>query len=434
MPARSGTDVGALYDSVSPNTGDRAIGIAVGQELARHGVGTTQVLSPFEEVDTRGRLVVVGGGDLIRPLGDPFYDRFRASGPAVLNSAGVWDDADQLEYLRDYEFVSARTSREVDVLRSAVPDAQLLPCTTTTLESPDFRIEGLPDDEPAVGIHVVPHTLRLVPELVEIVDAIDRPKVFIPFTHYNYDDSFMESLPFDRSRAVVLPRLDPLELHAVMRQMSYVVVSTLHGTIFSYSQNVPFITADQRKVRNYLDDRGLSERIFHDGASLKDLVRQTEEERPDFSAQIAADRNAVHEAFARVAALAGGQKERTDEGGEGQATATNGAAEPKLLPAAEDPLTVRTFLLQQQEAVVRDRDVALAEAHRRTGDLTAQVRALGAEQRVLRAELAAGAEHTARLQADLDNALALLDGTLDRRFRAAARTVVDRIRSILVRQ
>jgi hypothetical protein len=434
MPPRSGADVGALYDSVSPNTGDRAIGIAVSQELARHGVGTTQVLSPFEAVDTRDRLVVVGGGDLIRPVGDAFYDRFRPSGPAVLNSAGVWDDADQLEYLRDYEFVSARTSREVDVLRSAVPDAQLLPCTTTTLESPDFRIEGLPDDEPAVGIHVVPHTLRLVPELVEIVDAIDRPKVFIPFTHYNYDDSFMESLPFDRSRAVVLPRLEPLELHAVMRQMSYVIVSTLHGTIFSYSQNVPFITVDQRKVRNYLDDRHLSDRIFHDGASLKDLVRQTEEERPDFSTQISADKEAVREAFARIATMAGGQTERTEAGGEGPATATGRADAQHLLPAAEDPLTVMTFLIEQQEAVVRDRDVALADAHRRAVDLTAQVRGLAADQRVLQAELAAGAEYAARLRTDLDTALALLNGTVDRRLRATARKVVDRIRSILVRQ
>ncbi|WP_043496704.1 polysaccharide pyruvyl transferase family protein [Georgenia sp. SUBG003] len=432
MPLRSGAGVGALYDSVSPNTGDRAIGIAVGQELARHGVGPTQVLSPFEEVDTHGRLVVVGGGDLIRPVGDNFYDRFRPSGPAVLNSVGVWDDADRLEYLRDYELVSARTSREVDVLRSAVPDAQLLPCTTTTLESPDIRIDGLPEDEPVVGIHVVPHTLRLVPELVEIVDAIDRPKVFIPFTHYNYDDSFMESLPFDRSRAVVLPRLEPLELHAVMRQMSYVIVSTLHGTIFSYSQNVPFITVDQRKVRNYLDDRGLSDRIFHDGPSLKDLVRQTEAEPPDFSAQISADKDAVHEAFTRIAAMVG--QPAGDAGGGVPRPDGDGADVPPLLPAAEDPLTVTTFLMEQQGAVVRDRDVALADAHRRAGDLTAQVRALAAEQRVLSAELAARAEYASRLRTDLDTALALLEGTVDRRLRATARKVVDRIRSILVRQ
>lgn len=423
MPVRSGGAVGALYDSVSPNTGDRAIGIAVAQELARHGVGPTQELSPFGAVDPHEQLVVVGGGDLIRPVGDPFYDRFRPTGPAVLNAAGVWDDADHLEYLRDYAFVSARSSREVDVLRSAVPDAQLLPCTTTTLESPDYRIQGLPEDESPVGIHVVPHTLRLVPDLVDIVNAIDRPKVFIPFTHYNYDDSFMAALPFDRTRAVVLPRLSPLELHSVMRQMSYVLVSTLHGTIFSYSQNVPFITVDQHKVRNYLHDRGLTERIFHDGPSLRALVRETEENRPDFSAQISADKAAVHTAFARIAELAGATPSAA------------GVDDPVgLLPAPADPLATMTFLTEQRAAVVRDRDVALADVLRRVGDLTGQVQGLVAEQRVLHAELTTGAEYAARLRADLDTALDLLNGTMDRRLRAAARKVVGRIRSILVRQ
>lgn len=429
MPVRSDAPVGALYDSVSPNTGDRAIGIAVGQELARHGVRPTQILSPFEVSDTRERLVVVGGGDLIRPLGDPFYDRFRPTGPAVLNAAGVWDDADHLEHLRDYGLVSARSSREVDVLRSVAPHAELLPCTTTTLESPDFAIDGLPTDEPAIGIHVVPHTLRLVPDLVEIVNAIDRPKVFIPFTHYNYDDSFMAALPFDRSRAVVLPRLSPLQLHAVMRQMSYVLVSTLHGTIFSYSQNVPFITVDQRKVRNYLDDRGLTDRIFHDSASLKDLLRRTAEERPDFSAQVAADKQAVHAAFARIASLVGqGRPDGAVNGSDPHAEAAD------LLPAPEDPLRTQILIADQRDAVVRDRDLTIAQAFDDVERLAGRVRTLTAEQRVLQAEVTAGTENAARLRADLDTALGLLDRTVDRRLRAGARRVVDRIRSILVRQ
>lgn len=405
-------DPGLLYDSVSPNTGDWAIGIAVAQELSRHGVVRSEVLSPFAPPDAHERLVVVGGGDLIRPVGDPFYDRFRLAGPAVLNAAGVWPDADELEYLKDYRLVSARTSAEVDHLRSVVPDAELVPDTALTMESEHYDIAGLPTDEPVVGIHVVPHTLQLCPELVQTVDAIDHPKVFIPFTHYNYDDSFMRALPFDRSRAIDLPRLSPLQLHSVIGQMSYVVVSSLHATFFAYAQNVPFVTADQRKVRDFLADRDLTEWIFSDDRSLRDALERVAEEPPRLAARVAEDRAAVHGAFARVAAFAG---EDVSE----RAADVAPAAVPAP-PAPTDPASPRAVVelaAAQREHAVRSRDQVIA---RTLGELAA-LRAANTE---LRSELAArltdleGAQnHIRGLQSELDVLHRVLEQTLDRRLR-----------------
>lgn len=425
--------VGLLYDSISPNTGDWAIGIAVAQELARHGVARPEVLNPFEPVDARDQLVVVGGGDLIRPVGDPFYDRFRVTGPAVLNSAGVWPDADRLDHLKEYRLVSARTSVEVDTLRSVVPDAELLPDTTMTLESEHFAIPGLPTDEPVVGIHVVPHTMQLTPEIVEAVDAIDHPKVFIPFTHYNYDDSFMAALPFDRSRAIDLPRLTPLQLHSVIGQMSYVVVSSLHATFFAYAQHVPFVTVDQRKVRDFLTDRGLTDWIFSDDHSLREALARVEEEPASLGELVAKDRAAVRDAFSRIASFVA-------EDDPARADGSPVVPVPPSPEAVDAPRPVIVLAAEQREEALRNRDHLIA-ANARVG---ASLRAANAD---LHAQLAAAAEqlagaqhhiaglenHVRGLQSEVGQVRAVFERTLDRRLRRLARRGRSAARSIVGR-
>lgn len=404
----NGAAVGVLYDSLSPNTGDRAIGLAVSQELARHGVAPAEMLAPFGEVRTAEQLTIVGGGELIRPVGDPFYDRFRPAGPAVLNSAGVWPDADELEYLREYRLVSARSSLEVDVLRSAAPDAELVPCTTTTLESERYDIPGLPDDgEPVVGIHVVPHTLSLCPELVEAVNAIPHRKVFIPFTHYNHDDDFMRALPFDRSRAVDLPRLTPLQLHSVLGQMTYVVVSSLHATLFAYSQNVPFATVAQNKVVNYLRDRGLEDLVYRDTDSLTGVVRRLEEDAPDFSTLVERDKAAVHAWFAKVT-------EQVPE----RATAP---VEPVLVPgAATDGWQELELTAAQRAEVIGGRDALLADVTRRASAARAELATERGRADRLEAEVR-------RLESERDAAVSRFERTMEGRARSAVRALRRRV-------
>ncbi|GAA4421521.1 hypothetical protein GCM10023169_14470 [Georgenia halophila] len=357
----SRVDVGALYDSISPNTGDSAIGIAVSQELARHGIAPTRVVAPFDDDPGEPGLCIVGGGELIRPSGDPYYDRFRPRGPHVLNSVGVWDTADDLDHLRDYRLVSARSSREVDILRASVPEAELVPCTTTTLVSEPYRIPGLPDDgEPVVGIHVVPHTMEQVPEIVEAVNAIEHRKVFIPFTHYNHDDSFMAALPFDRSNAIDLPRLTPPELHSVIGQMTYVLVSSLHATIFAFAQGVPFATVDQLKVVNYLRDRDLADMVFSDTHSLTEVLHRVQEDPPDMAAAVARDKEAVHTWFGRVASLVSPPADRAP-------------VEPEIVQPGRAP-SVETLdlIARQREQVILGRDGVLASASRRSSRLFAK--------------------------------------------------------------
>lgn len=349
--APSSPRVGLLFDSVSPNTGDIAIGIAAQQELARNGIDDVVVLDPFAPDVSAVDAVLVGGGELIRPTGDAFYDAFRLPRGTVLNAVGVWQSADELSFLDDYEWVAARSSAEAEVLRRQRPDADVLACTTTTLESEPVAIPGVEPGEPVVGIHVVPHTLVLCPDLVEVIDGIQGKKVLIPFTHYNYDDSFMRALPLDRSNVVMLPRMTPLELHAVIGQMSYVVTSSLHASLFAYSQNVPFASAYQEKVWNYFVDRGLERFIFRNGADLRRALVEIAGGHVDFRDQVERDKAQVRAAYGRYA------EAFRRRAGQRRDTAPGAADAPAAVASAPGSDLARELLLSgQRENVILHRD------------------------------------------------------------------------------
>lgn len=357
-----------LFDSISPNTGDIAIGIAGQQIFDRLGV-TSSIVDPFSDVDS-GPLVI-GGGELIREKGDPFYDRFRRKGDHILNAAGVWTSATDLEYLNDYKFVSARSSRELEVLKKFVPTAELMPCATTVLDSAHFEIPGVDPAEPLVGIHLVPHSLRLIDRLAPLINAIPHKKVFIPFTHYNGDRSFMKSLPFDWSNSVVLDELEPLELHSVIGQMKYVVVSSLHASIFAYSQNVPFASVYQKKAHYYFDDRQLADHMVANEEQLTTMLRRLEHEEFDFRSRVAEDSEAIFSAFRKY-----------------QDLLSASTSEASVLAESEELSLPRDrILLQQAQHVLGDRDLVLSYSEHRLDDARKTVEILEEQNRNLQAEI-----------------------------------------------
>jgi Polysaccharide pyruvyl transferase len=334
-----------LFDSISLNTGDIAIGIAGQQVLADHGA-TSIIVDPFTE--NLSSPLIIGGGELIRTSGDPFYDSYRRRGRHILNAAGIWTNADDLDYLNEYEFVSARSTRELEVLRKSVPSAELLPCSTTLLRSDHYVIPGIEPGETVVGIHMVPHSLRMIEDLIPLINAIPHKKVFIPFTHYNGDASFMKTLPFDKTNSIVLDTLEPLQLHSVISQMSYVLVSSLHASIFAYSQNVPFASVHQKKAQYYFEDRGLGSHLVVDHADLSNMIHRLDTERFDFTASITRDKARINEAFAGYVSklgLAGGQTEGFER-------------TPEL--TLESARVRDKILLDQAHHVIGDRDLALA--------------------------------------------------------------------------
>lgn len=290
--------VGILYDSVSQNTGDIAIGIAIEQALAARGVKAVNI-SPYDAKKYQDHKLIIGGGQLLRDPGDDFYDLFRVSGSHILNSVGLSGENDY-SYLNTYSFASARTEEEAKTLRRATKKKiKVVPCTTTIMQSKKYEIPGLDlkPGEKVVGIHLVPDALIKCPNIIAIINNIPHKKVFIPFTHYNCDESFMKSLPVDKSNAVVLGKLGPLELHSVISQMSYTIVSSLHATIFSFTQNVPFVSMYQRKTFEYLKDRKLEKFIFTNQTSFDSALRSVEDSPKDMTKIVKSDLKKVNRAI-----------------------------------------------------------------------------------------------------------------------------------------
>lgn len=398
-----------LFDSISENTGDMAIGLASAQALNDRGV-VSKVMDPF----TPGlqRPLIVGGGDLIRVKGDPFYDLFRPRGNNILNAAGVWSEADDLGYLTDYAFVSARSTQEAEYLRKWVPETDVVPCSTTLLRSDHYAIPGLTAGEPVVGIQLVPHSMRLIEDLVPIINSIPHKKVFIPFTHYNADASFMNTLPFNRNNCIFLDRLDPLELHSVVGQMNQVVASSLHISIFAYSQNVPFVSIRQEKIHNYFQDRGLAEHVAETGSELKQILERLNSEHFDFSAEIVADRAAVEFAFDRYVEIL-----TKDDGGE-----------LGLNPSKATSSVRRDTLIHSQSSeVLADRDITLGVVEGRRLAALARENLQAAELERVRNVNIALAREVDELRGAIDGLHRTSDQRIKRLLRHPLQTVRNRI-------
>jgi hypothetical protein len=249
------------------------------------------IVDPYDFDPEDYAFLLIGGGFLLRDPGDSFYDRFRVPGNHVLHAVGTATSKD-LGYLAEYRKVTVRSESDRRRLAAGLPDVpiEVVPDPTLLLQPVDLGDLVIPEN--SVGVHVVADTLRDCDGIQEVLDGIPEHKVAIPFTHYNYDLRLMEKMNVQGDYEFLV-ELSPAELFTVIGRMKYVVVSSLHATIFAYSQNVPFLTFYQDKVHDYLVDRGLERYIFRNTAELKERLADLVASPPDFTDLIAADRAAV---------------------------------------------------------------------------------------------------------------------------------------------
>ena len=72
--------IGLLWDSVSNNMGDQAIGLFMQRVLGDNKINYS-VVDPVGKTDLADVvMLVIGGGELIRSPGHQFYDAFRVPG------------------------------------------------------------------------------------------------------------------------------------------------------------------------------------------------------------------------------------------------------------------------------------------------------------------------------------------------------------------
>jgi hypothetical protein len=333
--------IGLLYDSVSPNTGDQAIGIALRDYLVSQCV-PVEIVDPYDFDPDDYEFLLIGGGLLLRDPGDPYYDKFRVPGRHALNAMGTSTSRD-LDHLRDYRKVSVRSESDKARILAALPDAtvHVVPDSTMLLEP--VELDGIDIPDGSVGIHVVADTLINCDGLQGLLDGIPEHKVVIPFTHYNYDLRLM-ALMNVQGDYQFLEELAPRELFTAIGRMKYVIVSSLHATIFAYAQNVPFLTFYQDKVHDYLVDRGLEHLIFRNTEELAQKMHLVTDERPDFSQLIARDAAALK---AHLEELVGTHRSAGE------------AARPRdaqPAPAGDAPYTKESLLLDLHKHVLGQRD------------------------------------------------------------------------------
>lgn len=272
--------VGLLWDSVSNNVGDQAIGLVLQRVLDRHDI-PHRTVDPFDPDTREAAMLVIGGGELIRAPGHPFYDAFRVPGPHVLNTVGVIDGS-QTAYLDEYRMVTVRSGADALELRRG----EVAPCLTLLYD------RYLPPGEPpvpipdgAIGFHI---TYPFAEHCITLVEWLRHagvgPIVWLPVTHYNADYVLMEALAAQVPGSTLLPRMSPDDTFRTIGRLRALVSSSLHATLFAYAQDVPFLVANYpSKISYFLTERDLHRYTFQSAAEIAQRLPALLSSRPHFA-------------------------------------------------------------------------------------------------------------------------------------------------------
>lgn len=259
--------IGLLYDHVTENFGDRAIGISLAEALTVAGI-------PFEVVhegsDTgRFSALLVGGGHCLRASGDRFYDRFRVPGRHILNAAGISQDADSMEFLKDYRYISVRTSFDYNKVSGIRPDAQIVPCSSLQMSG---QSECGPEiEDRIILLHLPPACAGLLPGWVEVVEQAfpDYGKALLSINRFNSDHEYLADVACHKKWPLI-SGLSPGQMDSLIGHPNVhgLISTSLHGTMFALKHSKPFLALEYvEKIRFFLDDRGLTGRMWNNGTS-----------------------------------------------------------------------------------------------------------------------------------------------------------------------
>ena len=236
--------------------------------------------------------IIIGGGHLIRPSPDFYYDKFKVPGNHFLNAVGILDSPDDLNYLNDYKYISVRTSWDKERLSHMRKEVHVVPCTTMLLED----LDNIPIDPKhhSLGIHLIPHIFSEEEEtqFVDWVSSLPFTVYFLPITHYNQDYIYLRNLSSKIGNSVLLPLMNPLEIFTFIGKLDYFISGSLHGGIFAYRHNIPFILFNyNEKMLYFMKDRGLERYTFTNFEEMKTSFKALLTDVPDYSEMISRDLN-----------------------------------------------------------------------------------------------------------------------------------------------
>lgn len=297
--------VGLLWDSVSNNIGDQAIGLVLKQFCETRNI-PYQVLNPFSYDVNEYSTVIVGGGELLRKRGDIFYDSFRVPGSYILNTVGI-HEMDYVSYLQNYRLLTVRSGADKAALASLGDRVQVRPCVSVLFED-YFGNENIENKYPEnlIGVHINVATLRMKPELLHALEALDKKYklLLIPFTLYQSDLRLMGTLEKWLDNATVMTDVDPISAFHTIGRLRMLISSSLHASIFAYIQNIPVLAFPlYPKIGYFFGERALKSSLYADGKELFDGVKRVLDAPPDYSYAIERDKELARLHLDEVEAL-----------------------------------------------------------------------------------------------------------------------------------
>lgn len=287
-------NVGILYDNISGNTGDVAIGLSLRKIMRSLNLDFDELI-PGNYNPLLYDSIIIGGGHLLRENQDFFYDKFKIRGKNILNSMGIVGFPKDLEYLDEYKYVSFRSTGDKNKINYLKKQSNVVPCTTMLLD--DLKSDVIKLDDNSIGIHLIPNFLSVEEEhlLINWLSSLPYTIYFIPITHYNYDYNYMDKICSQLNNAYMLPIMKPLEIFTLIGKIHYFISCSLHGSIFSYIHNVPFILMDQEKSRFFLEDRHLEKYLFNSVSDIINLSEAILNKPIDYSSLITKDKHTLSE-------------------------------------------------------------------------------------------------------------------------------------------
>jgi GT2 family glycosyltransferase len=303
---------GHLWDSLTDNTGDRAIGLTLKRLARRAGLGALEPVRIGEPLEHRYDLLVIGGGELLHPPGHSFYDVFRVPGEHVLTSVGVHGTV-PAPHLSSYRLVTVRSAGDRDALQDVAREVGVAPCSTVLFDEICEPV-SLPAARGATLVHLQPATFdpKAAPRVASLLRSLDRPAALIPFTAYNREADLQEVVARAAGGLDVLAFRGPDEAFAAIRAARAVVVTSLHGALFAYVAGVPFLAVPYApKVERFLLERGLGERLLPDILDLPAKKHLLSPGSVRWQAALAADRVAARAQLEEVFSLVDGTLSRS---------------------------------------------------------------------------------------------------------------------------
>jgi hypothetical protein len=297
--------VGFLWDSLSDNTGDQAIGLTLLRLARRAGIQRIEAVRIGERLAGRYDMLVIGGGELLCPADRSFFDAFRVPGEHVLNTMGT-NGPVEASHLSSYRLVSVRSSADRDNLRGLSRQVKVAPCLSILFDGlAEDRVVPMERNSILLHLHagaIQPNKARM---LASLLRRLGPPVGLLPFIRHARDGALLSVLAAAAGLAPPLAVTGPDQAFASIRRSRAVVVSSLHAMLFAYIARVPFLVIPYApKIGHFLAERGLEHRMLPDILRLPEKLHFLAPDSVDWQAPLAADKAAAGAIGEEILALA----------------------------------------------------------------------------------------------------------------------------------